>query len=246
MVRRGAGRRGAEPYTRPRRQAHERGTTVRRFDRHGGRRVPRDGRPLARERGRHLRRPVSCHGRRGRLVGARRGRRRGGVPPARGYVLGRPFRTDRRPLRSPLGARPARARGPARGGRARRRRGVRRLGVGKETGAPDRPWGDPPPPVGSRGRKAVLFHGPRRPARFPLRAGLRVVAAQVSSDPEEARASALSPIARSSLSPSSRSGPALVASATSSGSPMPTFALTFPTSSPTANSTVASAPWRLN
>ena len=56
----------------------------------------------------------------------------------------------------------------------------------------------------------------------------------------------LSPIARSSPSPSSRSGPAFVASATSSGSPMPTFALTFSTSSPTANSTVASAPWRLN
>ena len=56
----------------------------------------------------------------------------------------------------------------------------------------------------------------------------------------------LFPIARSSPSPSSRSGPAFVASTTSSGSPMPTFALTFPTSSPTANSTVASAPWSLN
>ena len=40
--------------------------------------------------------------------------------------------------------------------------------------------------------------------------------------------------------------PAFVASATSSASPMPIFALAFPTSSPTANSTVASAPWSLN
>src|SRR5215217_490357 len=138
MVRGGLRRRGTKPRARARRQAHERRAPVWGFHRDGGRRIPRDGHPLARERWRHLGSTEPLRRERGRPLGAGRARRGRGALPTRGHVLGRPPRADCRPLRPQMGPRPARARRSARGDRPGCGRGIWQLGslAGCVTGSP--------------------------------------------------------------------------------------------------------------